>query len=150
MKYDVKENGEIWSISHNRPLCVHKCKKGYCRVNLKAEGGTRLVHRLVAKKFIPNPDNLPQVNHKDGDKSNNQASNLEWVTGKQNVDHSVTTGLIKRGYDRPNSKLTDDQVREIRSLKVKGNTYYKIADMFGISYQGVHKVCKGQTYSHVK
>lgn len=65
-------------------------KLGYCRLGLHRQGKVvlKLVHRIVASAFIPNPDEKPQVNHRDGNPSNNKVSNLEWVTSAENVRHS--------------------------------------------------------------
>ena len=69
----------------------------YPVINLRMNGekNSRLVHRLVGNAFIPNPDNKPQINHKDGDKNNYQIDNLEWSTDQENKLHAHSTGLIK-------------------------------------------------------
>lgn len=68
-----------------RAVLIHLDKKVKCHT----------IHKLVALAFIPNPDNKPQVNHKDGDKLNNHMSNLEWLTAKENTNHAWSTGLCE-------------------------------------------------------
>lgn len=70
---------------------------GYARINLIIQGRKRsvLVHRIIAMAFLQNPEGLPQVNHLDGDKTNNVPDNLEWCTAKENIAHAYRTGLIK-------------------------------------------------------
>ena len=96
--YKVSSEGRIKSLNYN-----HTCKeqilkpgsnkKGYLRVVLCKKGKfkTFLIHRLVSASFIPNPDNLPEVNHKDEDKTNNNVSNLEWCNRKYNSNYGTRT-----------------------------------------------------------
>lgn len=109
--YIIYSNGEVFSKLTNKFLSFGKDKRGYCLVNLKHNIPNRKnkylvqkVHRLVAKAFIPNPDNLPEVNHKDGNKLNNDVSNLEWVTTKQNIEHAIKNNLYVNQKKR---KLND-------------------------------------------
>ena len=95
--YEVSTQGRVRNIKRGgrlKALC--KVAHGYIAVNLNKEGVKKqyLVHRLVAKAFIPNPENKPQVNHKDGTKSNNSVGNLEWMTSSENLNHARDTGLI--------------------------------------------------------
>lgn len=86
-----------------------KGSKGYDRIQLFKNGQIKTVkvHRLVAQAFIPNPENKPQVNHKDGNKLNNCVENLEWCTNGENGKHAWATGLRKR-----HSKIDKEVVYE--------------------------------------
>ena len=92
--YLVSVTGCVWSIRRNIQL---KPQNGvhYLQVQLNknGKGVTRTIHRLVAESFIHNPDRKPEVNHKDGNKLNNNTYNLEWVTSSENQQHACDTGL---------------------------------------------------------
>lgn len=99
--YQVSNLGNILSLNYkktHKPHTLKHCisRDGYHRVNLCCNGVRKwFVHLLVAKSFIPNPLNKPQINHIDGDKDNNCVSNLEWVSGKENIQHAIRNGLRK-------------------------------------------------------
>jgi hypothetical protein len=122
--YQVSDSGEVKRIKTENSLLQHESNRKYLRVTLSKNGKYRKfsVHRLVAIAFIENPNNLPQVNHKDGDVLNNSASNLEWCTQSENQKHAFRTGLQLpvKGESHGNCKLTDEEVIEIRSLYSTG------------------------------
>ena len=106
---EVNEQGEVRSLLRGTPkiLKTQADNKGYhrVRVTICQVKMSFKVHREVAKAFIPNPDNLPQVNHMDGDKNNNCVSNLEWVTNRENANHAIENGLwenVFKGAKRAN------------------------------------------------
>lgn len=150
--YIITKEGSIISKYTGKQVYVHVNKKGYNFVRLYVDGKSKtyLVHRLVAQLYIPNPDNKPEVNHKDGNKSNNNDWNLEWSTSQENVDHAVAVGLIPLGDARPNAKFSDEEIREIRQIRNLGWTYQHIATYLDCSYQTIEKICNKQTYKHVK
>ena len=98
-KYLITTNGEVYSCNTHKwlKLSVHNGKLPYYYVTLSMNGKTKkhLIHRLVAETFIDNPDNLPQVNHKDGDPKNNNINNLEWVSNAENTQHAYKNKLRK-------------------------------------------------------
>lgn len=104
-KYLVSNYGNV-KTTNNLILSQTFDTKGYLKVHLfkKYRRKTVKVHRLVALTFLDNPDNKPQVNHIDGDKTNNNVTNLEWVTCKENIKHAYENNLAKTGLERHNSK----------------------------------------------
>ena len=102
-KYFIRDDGKIFSANHSKPgelkeRKISKDKKtGYYLIHLsvKNKSYTKLVHRLVAEAFIRNPKNKPEVNHKNGKKYDNDVTNLEWVTEKENMRHAYKIGLNK-------------------------------------------------------
>ncbi len=128
-------------------------KDGYFRVNLKKKQKTnnRLIHRLVALSFSPNPKNKPHVNHKDGNKQNNVLSNLEWNTLSENRQHAydigLQTGKSRQGEKSNFSKLTEKKVLEIRRLYKTGKyTQKQIAKLHSITHQGISKIITKKTW----
>lgn len=135
--YSISDNGEFRNDTSNKTLKPEIHHKGYLRIS--AHGvKPRFIHRLVAIHFIPNPDNLPQVNHIDGDKLNNNVSNLEWCTNKENSYHYYS----KHGYNMPNAKIDIDKAKEIKSLFPFYSTK-TISKMFGLANITIQKIKQG-------
>jgi hypothetical protein len=132
-----------------KPL-LNKRGKGYLKINLKRPNRLLSIHQLVAKAFIPNPENKPFINHIDGDPKNNVISNLEWCTAKENAIHASKNGLLPRGENHPNSKLTKDQVLEIRkSYKPREITQQMLADKYGITKTLVRYILQRKYWTHI-
>ena len=87
--YAITPEGEVWSYRNERFLVPKANSKGYLRVKLFKDGQMKRyrVHRLVAEAYLPNPDNLPQVDHINEDKTNNCVNNLQWITNRDNCIH---------------------------------------------------------------
>ena len=102
-RYIVYCDGRVWSVKRNRFLNFAKHPKGYLRMRIDKK--QHMVHRIIAECFIPNPDNLPEVNHKNMDKTDNRVENLEWCTSRQNKQHQVKS--VKQFFGVRHHKQTD-------------------------------------------
>lgn len=101
--YAVSDAGEVKSLRKNRILKLQSNRDGYLLVMLSKNGISKgyLVHRLVAKAFIDNPQNKPEINHIDEDKTNNSVSNLEWCTRSENLRHGTAARRIGDKLSKP-------------------------------------------------
>jgi len=135
----------------NRNL-IFNSDKYYC-VSLGKNGKSKTftVHRLVAIAFLENPLNLAIVNHKDGIKTNNHYTNLEWCTTQQNTQHATENNLISFGENHGMSKLTDMQVLEIREkYKPKGvYSSYRLAVEYNVSRVLINQVVRRKIWKRV-
>lgn len=155
-KYQASSYGRIRSLSFNktkqiRPLSISQNRAGYCLVALQINNKSKriLVHRLIALTFIPNKDNKPQVNHIDGDKSNNRLDNLEWVTGKENVRHFHHV-LMKRPIKIQSGRKRGWQSKPVICVET-GERYESIASAarsIGVSEKAISQLLKNPTNRH--
>ena len=131
-KYRIGRDGRVInSRGHEKTPYLHP-ESGYFGMNLYSNGRgyPKRVHRLVAETFIPNPENKPEVNHKDGNKQNNSVDNLEWVTRSENMLHAYSTGLNKPhptygmlGKHNPNGGRKGKPVRIVETGEEKENRF---------------------------
>lgn len=138
-RYIAFESGEVLDKKIKRNLSPASARDGYQQVFMS--GRKYLLHRIIAYTFIPNPENKKEVNHKDGNKKNNAASNLEWCTRSENILHSFNTGLNKV------RSVSPDQANEIKRLYNTGvYTYQKIAELYSVSNTTIQRIVTGAMY----
>lgn len=151
--YSVTDTGLLISHHRDRPLILRPGvgRDGYLRAVLhkKATRVTVYPHRLIAAAFVPNPRNKPQVNHINGDKADNRASNLEWCTSAENIHHGYATGLCKSGEAHGLSKLTKRDVLTIRKEAASGVMQKDIAARFGVAAMTISSIVTRKTWKHV-
>ena len=110
----------------------------------------RIVHRLVAGHFISNPENKPQVNHKNGIKTDNKIKNLEWCTNSENKKHSAKNKLESWGERHYKHKLTKKDVKEIRGkYKKEGITQTELARQYPVNRQNISEIVNYKTWRHI-
>ena len=142
--YEITATGQVINKTNGHQLKPQPNGKGYLRVSIA--GKLQFVHRLVAEKFIPNPNNYEQVNHIDGNKTNNCVENLEWVSNQINRDHAVETGLHLQGEDCPWAKLDWEKVEYIRNHPEIERAYF--AEKYGVSLRTISDIRNYRTWKH--
>ncbi|MCB5173631.1 NUMOD4 domain-containing protein [Microvirga lenta] len=158
-RYEVSNNGRVRSLDRTvtysdgrialfkgRVLSEARGASGYLTVTLD-RGKRALVHRLVAETFLSRPDGATVVNHKNGDKRDNRAENLEWGDYTHNNRHARETGLIKQHGENCNlSRYSDQLVAAIRRVHARYDcTYRELALLFDISEMQAADIVKGRT-----
>lgn len=165
---DIEEFNNLYQISSygrvrgkGRVLCNGKYLKpkylkpafnntGYLQIRITIDNERRiyLVHRLVGKYFIPNTDNKLTINHKDGNKSNNHVSNLEWLSQQDNCIHAALSGLTRVGSKSHRSRLTEEEVSDI----VRFSKYLnipQISKIMNVEYTIIHKILNGYAWNQI-
>lgn len=142
--YCVTYDGKVYSNKSGRFLAQQDLK-GYRRVTLWANGKkcSMLVHRLVAMAYLSNPEGKLTVNHKDGNKSNNIASNLEWATHSENMQHAIITELL------PIRTLSEDVVHSICKYMEEGFRPKDIEGFTGVNTSIIAKIKSRQIYTEI-
>ena len=144
--YEVSDKGNVRGVARKDPLGRNRkgrmlkpgyTSRGYLQVALSKNGKskTRTVHRLVAEAFIPNPDGLPQVNHRDEDKDNNTVENLEWCDSKYNIN-----------YGTRNERHRQARSKKVKATNVKTGevlTFNSAKEAKKKGYPGVAAACRG-------
>lgn len=162
--YQITDDGRVWSKKNNKWVKPYPNQKGYLLVILykgsKEERYSKQVHRLVAEAFIPNPNNLPQVNHKDECKDNNVVENLEWCTNKYNINYgtaiqraALKNSIVQKGR-KPTEKCRQAQIKSVSKkvfkYKMDGaligiyNSVTDAAKINNLSRDSIGNCCRGE------
>lgn len=150
-----KGNRRVGKRVEPYPLTPRPTKKGYLRIyarnNITNKRDDLYIHKLVGENFIPNPNNLPEINHKHGDKNDNRKTELEWCTRKENIQHAIDTGLHKqKGEDNWMAKLTREEVREIREQYIPRDREFggrALAERYGVRPSAITGIVRGKTWN---
>lgn len=150
----VTEEGQVFSKKTGRKLRQHENAHGYLTTKVfdpeYCAWKQRRVHRLVAETYIDNKESKPEINHKDGNKQNNNVSNLEWVTSKENKTHAWRKGLYKDiGEVHFSSNLSNEQVHEMCRMMQEGFRNKEISEYFNLHKDRVSEIRSGNKWGHI-
>lgn len=153
--YSVTEDGRIWTHErvdrfnrkhggHFKTPYLHH--NGYYKVMLTNKDGRKKlkVHRIVAEHYIPNPKNKPEVNHKDCNRLNNNANNLEWCTHKENIDHAVANGKYNGMSDVGKESIKKALQKKVQCIET-GKIYESVksaAKDYNAGHSNISSACK--------
>lgn len=151
--YEINERGEIRNVKSKKPVKGYIEKNGYVRVRFENKCLGKVVrttvHRLVAEAFLPNPNNLPEVNHKDSNRQNNNVENLEWVTHSDNMKHSYNKGINQqplRDHSRETRKPVTNGEQTFESISTAGKWLVSqgLSKTTHSAIAGISSVCRGR------
>lgn len=153
--YEISNLGNIRSLKRHSTSgkvltpSMSRKRKGYLQVTLSKNDvhETKTIHRMVAKAFIPNPNELQEVNHKDGNKLNNCAENLEWVTREENTEHAIKMGLRKPMFNNPLRSFPVNQY-SLDDKFIKSYPSMREAErQTGVRHKAISECCTGKNKS---
>ena len=142
-KIFIGDNGLVFNTRSGKLTTGQNSGIGYRE--LRCDGVKTYLHREVALMYVPNPKNESIINHKNGDRADNRAENLEWVSNRENILHGlhVLGKWPKKSFESPSCKLTRHQVEQIRNTK---ESSYKLAPKYGVSASTIRDIRRGRTH----
>lgn len=141
--YEISSDGSIFDLKRSKFMAQTPNSEGYLKVTLRNDLGVRKtfsVHRLLAQLFIANPENLKEVNHLDGVKSNNSLSNLEWVNHSQNLQHAWDMGLLKSTEERSRKLSEALKGKNMGSLNPRARKVVCVTT--GVTFDTIKEACE--------
>jgi hypothetical protein len=151
--YQISDYGKIINVNTGKlKKCRQNVKSGYCIVELSNKGKTKTfyIHRLVAEAFLDNPDNLPCVNHKDFNRTNNYVDNLEYCTQKYNVNYTWVNGRMPSPPSQEPYMVKRNDGIVFNSLKEAGLKMGINPSIICNHLKGRQKTVKGYTFEYYK
>ena len=155
LQYRVSDSGEVFGCGRNRALKTRLNEDGYTSVT-RGSGDKRrreCVHRIVARLFVDGYKDGYEVNHKDFDRTNNNASNLEWVSHTENVSKSAQVGHYGEGRhagtNNGRAKVSPEDVVEIRKRYFEGESILGLSKEFGIGWTQTKRIVTGESWGSI-